>query len=135
MTAPFGQLLGQAQLISKTLFDHILTSTGTTFEQWVTLKLVDDLGGSPSISALNAALEAGLQRPAPLGEVDGLLTAGDGTVRHTAAGRERFDEIRTRAGALSADLQAGLSPADLEAAARVLTHMADRGRTQLARSL
>jgi DNA-binding MarR family transcriptional regulator len=139
VTTPFGQLLGQAQIVSRALFDRILTGSGSTFEQWVTLKFLADRHGEAPAAELVETVRAGLRIPAATAAatlaalVDAGLVIRDGeSAGLTETGRLRHEQISGANAAQSARVFDGLTPDDLAAAARVLTHLAARGRTELA---
>jgi DNA-binding MarR family transcriptional regulator len=127
-----GQLIGQAERVTRAVLDRLLAGAGTTFTQWVALNLT----ATANPHDLEAQLVDGLRvepaeaRSAIAGLVDqGLLTREGGL---TAAGRERFDEISAGIAGIGERLYAGLPADDLATAGRVLTAVISRARSELA---
>lgn len=120
------QILGRAENAHKPLMARALAGTGTTFPQWVALRLVatgttsglaDEVGG-----ALKLPAEAASAVVAELAAA-GLLTSAGAL---TEAGRARYDEIRSAVDEIVSRVYAGIPAADLEVAARVLTTITAR---------
>jgi hypothetical protein len=127
-----GQLIGQAERVTRALLDRLLAGAGITFIQWVALNVTatadpDDLetqvaGGlrvAPveARAAIATLVEQGLLRP------EGGLTT---------AGRSRYEEIAAGIAEISRRLYADLPADDLAAAARMLAAVIGRAQSELA---
>jgi DNA-binding MarR family transcriptional regulator len=127
-----GQLIGQAERVTRALLDRLLAGAGITFTQWVTLNVTatadpDDLetqvaGGlrvapAEARAAIATLVERGLLRP------EGGLTT---------AGRSRYEEIAAGIAEISRRLYADLPADDLAAAARMLAAVIGRAQSELA---
>jgi DNA-binding MarR family transcriptional regulator len=127
-----GQLIGQAERVTRALLDRLLAETGTTFTQWVALNVTatagpDDLetqlaGGlriapAEARSAIATLVEQGLLRP------EGGLTS---------AGRARYERIAAGIAGISRRLYADLPADDLAAAGRMLAAVIGRAQSELA---
>jgi DNA-binding MarR family transcriptional regulator len=138
---PLTQFIGRTERTLKTLMDRVLTSTGGTFHQWVALNFTAVNGESIDRPQLVARLTGALQiddaaADAAIAELlaEGLLTESESAVAFSDAGRERYARTRDAIDKTTAPLFADI-PADDEATTRrVLTTIAERADTQLARA-
>jgi hypothetical protein len=127
-----GQLIGQAERVTRAVLDRLLADTGSTFTQWVALNVTatadpDDLetqvaGGLRIAPAEARAAIATLVEQGLLGPEGGL----------TAAGRSRYEEIAAGIAEISRRLYADLPADDLAAAARILATVIGRAQSELA---
>ena len=101
----------------------MLAGTGTTFPQWVALRLAASAVGPRLADEVATALKVPAQSLVAELVATGLLTA-DGAL--TEPGRARYDEIRTAVDAVVARVYADIPTEDLEVAARVLTTITER---------
>jgi DNA-binding MarR family transcriptional regulator len=141
-TPPLTQLIGRTERALLPLMDVVLAGTGGTFHQWVALNFTAVNGGSIERSQLIARLADALQ-------IDD--TTADGVITELAAerllqaespsvvalgdtGRERQASIRSAIDHTTAQLFADIPADDLAATQRVLTTIAERAATQLARA-
>jgi hypothetical protein len=127
-----GQLIGQAERVTRAVLDRLLAETGTTFTEWVALNVT----ATAEPNDLDAQLVAGLRvEPAEARSVvaglveQGLLAAGGGL---TAAGRARHDQIAAGIAGITRRLYADLPADDLATAGRVLTTVITRAQSELA---
>jgi DNA-binding MarR family transcriptional regulator len=139
---PLTQLIGRTERTLVPLMDRVLAGTGGTFPQWVALTLTAGNGDGIERPELIARLAGALQiddtaAEAVVGELtdEQLFQAeSESVVALSDAGRERYAAIRDAIEQITALLFAEI-PADDEAATRrVLTTIAERADTQLARA-
>jgi hypothetical protein len=142
MTTPTlnGQLIGQAQLATRAVLDQLLAETGTPFVQWVVLNVLATSGGTLPRSELVDRVASGLKvdesdARGALGELVAarFVEDDDSTARLTGPGAARYGQIQAGIDAITARLYGDLPPADLAAAARVLTIVTERANASLAR--
>jgi hypothetical protein len=123
------QIIGRAENAHKPLMALALAGTGTTFPQWVALRLV----ATGTTFGLADEVAVALKIPAAdivAGMVaDGLLTPQESL---TEAGRARYDEIRSTVDAIVARVYADIPAEDLEVAGRVLTTITARADAEAA---
>jgi DNA-binding MarR family transcriptional regulator len=138
---PLTQIIGRTERALSPLMDRVLAGTGGTFPQWVALNFTAVDGESIERAQLSARLAGTLQVDAPAADavIAGLVAERllqeepDSVVALSDTGRERYAAIRAAIGQITASLFAGI-PADDEAITRrVLTTIAERADTQLAR--
>ncbi len=114
------EIIGRAEAAHKPLMQRALDGTGTTFPQWVALKVA--ARGGLVIETLTAALKADrvtAQEAVAHLTAGGLMSGG----ALTEAGRERYRTISARIDDTIGHVYAGIAPSDLETAARVLTQI------------
>jgi DNA-binding MarR family transcriptional regulator len=122
--------------------DRVLAGTGGTFPQWVALNFTAVDGESIERAQLVAGLAGALQVDATAADAviaelldERLLqTQPDSVVALSDAGRERYAAIRAAIDEITAALFAGIAADDEAATRRVLTTIAERADTQLARA-
>jgi hypothetical protein len=135
MTRLNGQLIGQAQLATRAVFDRILEAERTTFTQWVVLNQLD---GSATEDDLVQLVARGLreQPAAARAAVDELLADGrlarhDGRLEPTESGAASRARIRGGIDAITSRLYGDLPADDLETAGRILSIVAQRADAEL----
>jgi DNA-binding MarR family transcriptional regulator len=134
-----GQDIAEAQGAVRGLLDQILRTTGTTSEEYVTLRVIAFRGPW----ADRAALAAYLATQPQLGlDADGIanmlarlverdLITADGPITLTGAGTELHAGLTATVQRSTGQLYAGFDPGDLEVAHRVLKEITERaGRLQ-----
>ena len=136
------QVIGQTENALGALMNRVLARTGGTFRQWVALNLTVASGGVIGrgllVSRMTGALK--IDDPAALAAIAELTASHlmepvpgeDSRVGLTDAGQERYKEIRTAIGEISARLYGDLPPDDLETAGRVLATITARANAELA---
>jgi DNA-binding MarR family transcriptional regulator len=135
------QIVGQAEKAHKPVLDRILSRTGTTMNQWVTLKLTA-AGGAAERNQLAARITGalGIDDAAALAAVDELTTSelleklpgGDSRLGFTDAGRARYQQINGAVEDIVTRAYADIPADDLATAARVLTLITSRLTAQQA---
>jgi DNA-binding MarR family transcriptional regulator len=135
------QFIGRTERALSPLMDRVLAGTGGTFPQWVALNFTAVDGDSIDRGRLMAALTTALQIDEPAAEAtiaelghEGLLETASAAVALSDAGRQRYAAIRAAIDGISAPLYAGIPEDDLATTRRVLTTIAERADTQLARA-
>ncbi|GAA1875732.1 MarR family winged helix-turn-helix transcriptional regulator [Asanoa iriomotensis] len=131
-----GQDVAEAQGALGALLDHVLSDAGVSGTEYVTFRVITARGPWASIGELSAFLatqpQLRLDRAAAealcAGLVQkGLVTAGE-PVALTDAGTNLFADLNERVRRTTADIYAGLDPADLATARKVLATLAERAR-------
>jgi DNA-binding MarR family transcriptional regulator len=139
---PLTQLIGRTERALSPLMDRVLAGTGGTFHQWVALNFTAVNGDSIDRGQLIARLANVLQIDdtaaeatiAGMADERLLQTASGSVVALSDAGRERYAGIRAAIDQTTASLFADIPADDLATAQRVLTTVAERADTQLARA-
>ena len=143
MTATLNpQILGQAEAAHRAVLDRILAGSGTTYPQWVTLALAGRSSEPLTRAVLQERVATALKINAGTAaravadlDAQGLLeTHPDSaeTVGLSASGRRLHDDIRQDIDEIMTRVYAGLDPADLEAAGRLLLTLTHRASDELA---
>ncbi|WP_423835065.1 MarR family winged helix-turn-helix transcriptional regulator [Streptomyces manipurensis] len=129
------QILGQAENAHRAMLDKILGAhPGMTYQKWVGLTLTSGAGGGlpreELLGRLGGALKAdpGTTSAAVTGLVaNGLLEAGPtDSVRVTATGQERFQDIRSDVDGAMRMAYADISAQDMATAGRVLAQVTEQ---------
>ena len=141
-TAPaFGTaLIGQTEKALNAILDRLLSGTGITEPQWVTLTLTVVSGGDIDRSELIGRVGAATQfsAAAVAERITELTAAGflrdgdDGRVQVTEDGKARWTGVRDAIGPITQGLWGDLPTEDLAAAGRVLSTVLDRANGVLA---
>jgi DNA-binding MarR family transcriptional regulator len=139
---PLTQFIGRTERTLRPLMDRVLARTGGTFPQWVALNFTAVNGDSIDRGPLIAGITTALQIDEPAAEAtiaelghEGLLETAPGSpVALSDAGRQRYAAIRAAIDQTTAPLFADIPEADLATTQRVLTTIAERADTQLARA-
>lgn len=136
------QLLGQTEKAANAILTRLLTGTGITEPQWVTLSVTvmsrgtvdrDELVGRVA-GALKVSEAEARARIAELAAAQ-LLHAPEGErspVKLTDAGQRRYSRIRGEVNEITERLWGDLPAEDLEAAGRVLSTVLARANGELA---
>jgi hypothetical protein len=135
---PFtGRDLNLAARATRDVLDALLAEERIDFHQSVTLRTVG-LAGAVDTAGLRPRIAADLRVSAQAADdlVSWLLSTGlaeqrDGQTVLTPDGRARFDRLQRTIGAATAELYAGIPPADLAATARVLRQLTDRAAARV----
>ncbi|MCW3063185.1 MAG: hypothetical protein JWN32_357 [Solirubrobacterales bacterium] len=141
-TPPLTQYIGRTERTLRALMDQVLAGAGGTFHQWVALNFTASGGESIDRSQLvgqlaNAVRIDGTAAEATITEMTDerlLQTASGSLVALSDAGRERYARTRAAIEQTTAPLFADIPADDMAAARRVLTTVAERADTQLARA-
>ncbi|HEU5469894.1 MAG TPA: MarR family transcriptional regulator [Actinophytocola sp.] len=127
-TVLFGQDLGVANRAGGRLLHRILATENVTFPEWISMKLLHDLGRTAPREAIIAQVSAGLDldRKSALAVLSGLEDRGvlhepAAGVTLTDAGRTLFDRLLAAAERGSEEALAGVPAEDVTTARRVLT--------------
>jgi DNA-binding MarR family transcriptional regulator len=139
---PLTQLIGRTERALSPLMDRVLAGSGGTFHQWVALNFTAVNGDSIDRGQLVARVANALQIDDTAAEATITGMAGErllqtepgSVVALSDAGRERYARIRAAIDRTTASLFADIPADDMAAAQRVLTTVADRAGTQLARA-
>jgi hypothetical protein len=141
-TPPLTQVIGRTERALGPLMDRVLAGTGGTFHQWVALNFTAAGGESIDRSQLIARLTKTLEIDTTEAEAtitemanERLLQTESGSlIAFSDTGRQRYAAIRTAIDQTTEPLYADIPAEDLAATQRVLTTIADRADTQLART-
>ena len=134
------QVIGQTEKALNAILNKLLSGTGVTEPQWVTLVLAAS-GGEPVSHEEFAGRMAGAlhvsaaEARARIGELAAarLLRAENGApVQLTEAGRQLVSRIRGQVGQITQRLWGDLPPEDLQIAGRVLGIITSRANAELA---
>jgi hypothetical protein len=136
-----GQDIGQAERATRAVLDALLADTGTPFEQWVALRLLEagPAGRSSVVERMvdGFKISAG-QATVTVGELehDGLVTrnGAPAVLELTATGRSRHRRISAGVATITDRLYGDLPVEDLVTARRVLATITQRANQELARS-
>ena len=124
------QIVGQAENAHRPALERILGRTGTTFPQWVALRLTAADGGTADRAHLAARMIDALKIDPELARstIDQLVEARlfEPDVRLTDTGRARFAEIKSAVDEVISQVYSTIPHQDLETAARVLTTLTQR---------
>jgi DNA-binding MarR family transcriptional regulator len=140
-TPPLTQVIGRTERALTPLMDRVLAGTGGTFPQWVALNFTAADGESIERAQLTARLAGTLQVDAGAADavIAGLVAERllqeepDSVVELSDAGRERYGAIRGAIEQITSSLFAGIAADDEAITRRVLTTIAERADTELAR--
>jgi hypothetical protein len=141
-TPPLTQYIGRTERTLRALMDEVLAGTGGTFHQWVALNFTASGGDSIDRGQLIAQLANAVRidptaAEATITEMTDerlLQTASGSLVAFSDAGRERYARTRAAIDETTAPLFADIPADDMATARRVLTTVAERADTQLARA-
>ena len=137
------QSIGQAESALQAVLNRLLTETGTTFAQWVTLNMIARSGPAMQqeqlVSQISGALK--LNEPtvlATLGELTalGLVTTPLGNpacVELTMAGDAQFHSLRQNIDRITARLYGDRPVDELATTRRVLGTVTERANAELGR--
>jgi len=138
-----GQDIGRAERATRAVLDRLLAKTGTTFHQWVTLRLLAANGGVLQRALLTRRMTESLRiaEPAVLATRDELVTRGFVTatppeskrVELTPAGSTRYRDVRDGIDRITERLYGSLTTEELATAHRVLAIVTERANAELAR--
>jgi DNA-binding MarR family transcriptional regulator len=130
------QIVGQAENAHRPPLERILGRTGTSFPQWVALRLTAADGGTADRARLAARMADALKIEPELARlaIDQLIGARlleekprpAPDIRLTDAGRTRFTEIKSAVDEVVSQVYSTIPRQDLETAARVLTTLTER---------
>ncbi len=134
------QIIGQAENAHKPLMDRVLAPTGTTFPQWVAMKLTQVAGGASERAQLVVRITGALKVDGPVAQsaiaeltTAGLMSTGDGsTVALTPAGKARQHELQAAIDQTVARVYRDIPAEDLATAARVLTQITAQANAEAA---
>lgn len=139
-----GRVIALAHYAARAVLERVLTRTGNTFHQSVTLRVVAAEDGPVERDKLVADVMGSLkiEESAVRTTIDELVAAklveevpSDGSRLHfTAAGRELYERITAETGEISARIYADIPAEDLATAGRVLTLVTERANAELARA-
>ena len=135
------QILGQAEAAHRALLDRILAGSGTTYPEWVAVALSarspEPLRRATLRDRIATALK--IEANSAAQAITGIDTKGlietpperPESARLSAAGRRLHDDIRQAIDAVMTRVYAGLEPADLENAGRLLLTLTNRANDEL----
>jgi hypothetical protein len=127
-----GQIIGQAERLTRAVLERLLAGAGVTFVQWVAINQTATAGPDGVATRLTDGLR--IDHAEAQATVDGLAEAGllaaDGSL--TTAGRARYDEISAGIAGITERLYSGLPADELATAGRVLSAVIARARSELA---
>ncbi|MFC8088598.1 MarR family transcriptional regulator [Streptomyces sp. NPDC057301] len=134
------RVIALAHYASRALLERVLARHGATFQQSVTLRLVNVAGGPVERDHLVDGVVGALKIDAAEAHsvVDELIAAQllapqePSRVRITDAGRELYERTSAETAPLSARVYADIPTEDLAAAGRVLTLITERANAELA---
>jgi hypothetical protein len=134
-----GQHIGEAENAIRAVLDALLAETATTFHQWVALRVLVASGAGLERDELVGRMIAGLKvGEAPvltaISELEsrGLITATDGLLALTGAGRDRHQRIQDGIDRITEQLYGDLPVDDLVTTRRVLAIVTERANAVLA---
>jgi DNA-binding MarR family transcriptional regulator len=133
------QLIGQTEKTLNAILDRLLTGTGLSEPQWVTLTVavMSTVAADRDAFASRIAGSLKISDDEARTRIDELVAAGlleDGSpVRVTDAGRQLQARIRGEVVEITERMWGDLPPEDLAAAGRVLTTVLERASAELAR--
>jgi DNA-binding MarR family transcriptional regulator len=133
------QLIGQTEKTLNAILDRLLTGTGLSEPQWVTLTVAVMSTEAADRDAFASRIAGSLKisDDEARTRIDELVAAGlleDGSpVRVTDAGRQLQARIRGEVVEITERMWGDLPPEDLVAAGRVLTTVLERASAELAR--
>jgi len=133
-------IIGQAENAHKPLMDPVLAPTGTTFPQWVAMKLAQVAGGAIEREQLVARIAGALKVDGQVAQsaiaeltTAGLMSTGDGsTVALTNAGNARQHQLQAAIDQTVARVYRDIPAEDLATAARVLTQITAQANAEAA---
>ena len=135
------QLIGQTEKTLNAILARLLTRTGLTEPQWVTLTVAVMSGGSIDHGAFVGRIAGSLriseaEARARIDELaaEQLFEVDDSAVTVTDAGKELHARIRGEVVEITDRMWGDLPPEDLAAAGRVLTTVLERADAELARA-
>lgn len=133
-------VIGQAEQAHRAILDHILASTGTTFEQWIALNLGAAASRVPR-DAVVERLSGALKVPAADGvtaieqlisdELVEVVADDPISIGVTEAGQLRYRAIRSEVDRVTARLYADIPADELATAGRVLALVTQRANSEL----
>ncbi|WP_328420387.1 MarR family transcriptional regulator [Streptomyces sp. NBC_00443] len=134
------RVIALAHYASRALLERVLARHGATFQQSVTLRLVNVADGPVERDRLVDSVVGALKIDAAQAHsvVDELIVAQllapqePSQVRITEAGRELYERTSAETAPISARVYAGIPTEDLAAAGRVLTLITERADAELA---
>ncbi|MEU9957572.1 MarR family transcriptional regulator [Streptomyces sp. NPDC050982] len=138
-----GRVIALAHYAGRAVLERVLTRTGNTFYQSVTLRVVAAEGAPVERDKVAAEVTGSLkiEESAVRTTIDELVAAelveevpSDGSrLRFTPAGRELYERVTAETNEISARIYAGIPAEDLATAGRVLTLVNERANAELAR--
>jgi EmrB/QacA subfamily drug resistance transporter len=138
-SAAFAGHIALAATATRALVDELLAKTATTFHQWTALDFIGSNGARKARDAIVERLVHRLKIDSEIAGsiIDELVDAGiaatdGGEITLTASGEARFKRIHDGSAAIGRRLYGDLPADDLDAAHRVLFHIAERANAELA---
>lgn len=134
---PLGRQINVAAHATRSFLDAALAEAGLSFANWSVLAAVSEAGPliqrelAQRLGMIGPSLVLRIDQLEALGFVRRVPVPGDrraSRVEPTAEGLTQFDAVATVMRATEAALTDGLDPADVDAARRVLSHVATRAR-------
>ncbi|MFI1479764.1 MarR family winged helix-turn-helix transcriptional regulator [Streptomyces sp. NPDC020747] len=138
-----GRVIALAHYAGRAVLERVLTRTGNTFNQSVTLRVVaiadtpierDEVAAdvSGSLKIEESAVRTTIDELVAAKLVEEVPSDGSG-LRLTPVGRELFERVTAETGEISARIYADIPAEDLATAGRVLTLVTERANAELAR--
>ncbi|MFI6273940.1 MarR family winged helix-turn-helix transcriptional regulator [Streptomyces sp. NPDC050988] len=138
-----GRVIALAHYAGRAVLERVLTRTGNTFNQSVTLRVVAIADGPIERDRVASDVAGSLKtdESAVQTTIDELVAAklveeapSDGSgLRLTAVGRDLYERVTAETAQISARIYADIPAEDLATAGRVLTLVTERANAELAR--
>ncbi|MCX4562973.1 MarR family winged helix-turn-helix transcriptional regulator [Streptomyces phaeochromogenes] len=138
-----GRVIALAHYAGRAVLERVLTRTGNTFNQSVTLRVVAIADAPVARDEVVADVTGSLkiEESAVQTTIDELVAAklveeapsDDSGLRLTPVGRDLYDRVTAETNQISARIYADIPTEDLATAGRVLTLVTERANAELAR--